>query len=302
MTDSSQEFDETEVGRRTLLGLVAAGAVGLVASPVLANTLNPPPAHNGRADPSGRFDRKVVAITGATSGIGQATAEAFAREGARVVFCGRREERGSAVEAGIRAFGGQADYVRCDVRDPAQVQAFIDGAVERHGRLDIAFNNAGIANPPAEIQGLPIETCLDVMLTNAGGIWFAMKAELSHMRRQGGGIILNMASVSGHEGFPPLAHYGASKHAVIGMTKAIAKQHAPLNIRVNSISPLAVDTPQLRESARVQNTTLERMALSFPTPRIGRPEEIARAVMFLASEDASLVTGMDLDITAGFLA
>lgn len=288
--------------RRILLGGIAAGTAAVIASSASANTLNPPGPERGRADPRDRFAGKVVTITGATSGIGQATAEAFAREGARVVFCGRREDRGRAVEAAIRRLGGDATYVRCDVREPRQVQAFIDGAVQRHGRLDIAFNNAGISNPPMLIEDLPNEQYFDVMLTNAGGTWFCMKAELPHMRRQRAGVIVNMASVSGHEGFAPLAHYGASKHAIIGMTKAIAKQYAPQNIRVNSISPLAIDTPQLRESARVNGVTLEQMARSFPTPRIGHVDEVARAVMFLASDDATLLTGMDLDVTAGFLA
>lgn len=140
------------------------------------------------------------------------------------------------------------------------------------------------------------------MLTNAGGCWFSMRAELPHMRRQKAGVIVNMASVSGHEGFPPLAHYGASKHAIIGTTKAVAKQYAPQNIRVNSISPLAIDTPQLRESVRIQGATLEGIAKMFSMPRIGSTDEVARAVMFLASDEATLLTGMDLDVTGGYLA
>lgn len=294
-------MDDVDDDRRALIGGLALGGAAL-AAPAAANTMSPPKPDTGRADPRGRFARKVVAITGATSGIGRTTAEAFAREGATVVFCGRREALGREVEAGIRRFGGRASYVRCDVRDPAQVQAFIDGVVAEHGRLDVAFNNAGIANPPMPIEELPIAQYQDVMLTNAGGCWFSMRAELPHMRRQKGGVIVNMASMSGHEGFPPLAHYGAGKHAIIGMTKAIAKQYAPQNIRVNSISPLAVDTPQLRESVRLQGTTYEEVVKTMPTPRIGRTDEIARAVMFLASDDATLVTGMDLDITGGFLA
>lgn len=294
--------------RITRRGIIAAGGsvVGfatLAASRgVLANTMQPVKPETSKANLNGRFEDKVVLITGATSGIGKTTAEAFAREGAKVMFCGRRENIGRQVEAGIRKFGGEATYMRADVRDPKQVKAFVDAAVAKYGRLDIAFNNAGIAEPHGEIQDLAVEDYLDVMLTNAGGTWFSMKYEIPHMRRQGAGVIINMASVSGHRGFPILPHYGASKHAVIGMTKPVAVVNAQHNIRVNSISPLAVDTPQLRRSFEMQGVTYEQAAEGFVTPRVMTTDEMARAVMFLASDEATSVTGMDLDVTGGFLA
>lgn len=293
------------ITRREIIA-AGGGAVGLAtlaaSRGVFANTLRPVKPEIGKANLNGRFKDKVVLITGATSGIGKTTAEAFAREGAKVMFCGRREDLGREVEAGIQKFGGEATYMLADVRDPKQVKAFVDATVAKYGRLDIAFNNAGIAEPHGEVQDLAVEDYLDVMLTNAGGTWFSMKYEIPHMRRQRSGVIINMASVSGHRGFPILPHYGASKHAVIGMTKPVAVVNAQHGIRVNSISPLAVDTPQLRRSFKMQGVTYEQVGPSFVTPRIMTTDEIARAVMFLASDEATSVTGMDLDVTGGFLA
>lgn len=156
MSDAHSPDKTVSRERRAVLGGLAFAGAAVVAPPAASNTMNPPKPETGRANRNGRFADKVVAITGATSGIGKTTAEAFAREGAKVMFCGRREAIGREVEAGIRRFGGEATYMRCDVRDAAQVQAFIDAAVEKHGRLDIAFNNAGIANPPMPIEELPI--------------------------------------------------------------------------------------------------------------------------------------------------
>ncbi len=292
----------------TRRGIIAAGggAIGVVALTasrgVLANTMQPVKPETSKANLNGRFKGKVVLITGATSGIGKTTVEAFAREGAKVMFCGRRENLGRQVEAGIRKFGGEATYMRADVRDPKQVKAFVDATVAKYDRLDIAFNNAGVSDPHKEIQDLEVETYLDTMLTNAGGTWFAMKYEIPHMRRQGSGVIINMASVAGHRGFPIHSHYNASKHAVIGMTKSVAVVNAQHNIRVNSISPLAVDTPQLRASFAAEGITYKQAAASFVTPRIMNTDEMASAVMFLASDEATSVTGMDLDVTGGFLA
>jgi len=281
-------------------GLVAAGAT-LGARPATANTMHPQ-ALDGKANPRGRFAGKIAVVTGATSGIGRTTAEAFAREGASVLFCGRREALGKQVEMGIRSSGGTAEYRRCDVRHSTEVQSLIDYGVERFGRIDILFNNAGIFMTPGEIQNIDVENYLDIMATNAGGVFYGMKYAIPHMRRQGGGIIVNMASVAGHKGFPNTAAYNASKHAIIGLTKAAATANGKHNIRINSISPLAVNTPQLRESFAYQNVDAEAVSAGFVTPRIMTADEIARAVMFLCSDEATSIHGMDLDVTGGQLA
>lgn len=292
---------ETDFARRSLLtGLATAGALA-AATAASANTLRPVPL-NGRANPNGRFAGKAVLITGATSGIGKTTAEAFAREGARVLFNGRRKALGRQVEAGIREFGGDATYVQGDVRNPAQVEAFVAEGARRFGRVDVLYNNAGIFMTPGEIQDIEVENFQDIMATNTAGVFYGMKYVIPVMRRQGGGVIVNMASVAAHKGFPNTAAYNASKHAIIGLTKAAAVANAKHNIRVNSVSPLAVDTPQLRESFAYQKLEAGKIAPSFVTPRIMSTDEIARAVLFLASDEATSVTGMDLDVTGGQLA
>jgi NAD(P)-dependent dehydrogenase (short-subunit alcohol dehydrogenase family) len=330
-TDAQPTVDhEGTLSRRSALlrgGAVAAvvGVAGMSgamrAAPAAAQTFPPPgtpaavagvaPPENADPPflsgpiipPSDRFRDTVMLITGATSGIGRRTAERFAAEGANVFFCGRREELGTEVEAGIRQTGGEATYMRADVREPEQVQAFVQACVDTYGRLDIAFNNAGIFMTPGELQDIDVDNYLDIMLTNAGGEFFAMKYEIPVMREQGGGVIINMASVAGVKGFPNTAAYNASKHAIIGMTKAAAIANAPHNIRVVSISPLAVDTPQLRESFAYQQVDPAMAATTFVTPRIMSTDEMANAVMFLADPlQATAITGMNLDVTGGQLA
>lgn len=296
----------SKIDRRKLLATGSIAAAGLVAAASSnkagANTLNPPEPESIPANPQGRFAGKVVLITGATSGIGETTAKAFAREGAKVVFNGRRANLGQQVERNIRNFGGEATYVQSDVRDPQQVEQFINTIIEQHGRLDIAFNNAGIFMTPVEIQDMELDNYRDMIATNLDGVFYAMRYELLIMIAQSSGIIINMASVAGHRGFANTPHYNASKHGVIGLTKAAATANAKHNIRINSISPLAVDTPMLRRSFKYQGLTYEQMAPNFVTPRIMSTEEIARAVMFLASDEATAMNGMDLDVTGGQLA
>lgn len=295
----------TEISRRQMLTTGAIGAAGFVTAMATqtaqANTQNPlePQAS---VNPNGRFADKVVLITGATSGIGEATARAFAAEGATVHFCGRRESLGEQVAKSILDTGGKATYQQADVRVEDDVKAFVNTCVEQYGRIDIAFNNAGIFMTPAELQDIPLDNFMDIITTNTVGEFLCMKYEIPHMRRQGGGNIINMASVAGHIGFRTTAHYNASKHGVIGLTKAAAQENADHNIRINSISPLAVDTPQLRESFAFQGITYEQAVQGFVTKRIMTPHEMAEAVMFLASNQATSLTGMDLDVTGGQLA
>lgn len=284
-----------------MIAVGAMGVTGAVASSQLqANAQSAPAAPV--ATPTGRFAGKVVLITGATSGIGETTARSFAREGAIVHFCGRREALGEQVAQSIREAGGRATYQRADVRIPEEVKAFVDRCASEYGRLDIAFNNAGIFLKPAPIHELSLATYQDSMATNAMGVFLAMQNEIPQMRSQGGGVIINMSSVSGHVGFANLSPYNASKHAVMGLTKAAALENADYNIRVVSISPLAVDTPMLRQSFRDQGLTYEEVTPTMVTKRIMTTEEMANAVMFLASDAASSLTGTDLDVTGGYFA
>ena len=294
------------IDRRKVLatgGIAAAGLVVTAASNKAgANAITPPEPQSIAANPQGRFSGKVVLITGATSGIGETTAKAFAQEGAKVVFNGRRANLGRQVERTIRDLGGDATYIQSDVRDPQQVEQFVNAIIEQHGRLDIAFNNAGIFMTPVEIQDMALDNYRDMIATNLDGVFYAMRYELPIMIAQSSGSIINMASVAAHRGFTNTPHYNASKHGVIGLTKAAATANAKHNIRINSISPLAVDTPMLRRSFEYQGLTYEQMAPNFVTPRIMNTEEIARAVMFLASDEATSINGMDLDVTGGQLA
>ncbi|WP_329087353.1 SDR family NAD(P)-dependent oxidoreductase [Streptosporangium sp. NBC_01469] len=284
---------------------LAAGALGggaLGAGPATAGTRNPPGPSPGRADSRGRFAGKVVLITGATSGIGQATAYEMAREGAKVFFCGRREELGHRHERAIREFGGEATYMRADVSRESDVQAFVAGCVRRYGRLDIAFNNAGIESPrAAPLHEQTLGDVEKVWRVNAAGVFLAMKYEIPHMLRQGAGVIVNTASISSEVGFATISPYNASKHAVASLTKVAALEYADRNIRVNALAPGAVDTPMLERAARAFGVTYEQIAQDYPIKRIVEPQEIARVVMWLASDDATAVIGTDIDTSGGYL-
>ena len=286
------------LGGAGLAGLATASGVGYQ---VKANTQQSVAPQQGPANPDGKFADKVVLITGATSGIGEATAQAFAHEGAIVHFCGRREALGEQIARSIREAGGQATYQKADVRVEQNVKAFVDGCIERYGRIDIAFNNAGIESSPKTIAERSLQEWMDVMMTNATGVFLSMKYELPHMLRQGGGVIVNNGSVSSHVGFATIAPYSASKHAVASLTKVAALEYADKNIRVNSVSPGAVDTPMLRRALAAWNTKLEAVAQDYPIKRIVKAEEIARAVLWLSSDEATCITGIDVDATGGYL-
>ncbi len=288
--------------RRQILTVGAAGIAGAALTQQVQANTQKSLALVTQTNRNGKFANKVVLITGATSGIGEATARAFAREGAIVHFCGRREQLGAQVAQSIVAAGGRAAYQRADVRREQDVKAFVNTCVQKYGRIDIAFNNAGVFMTPAELHNIPVDNFLDHLHTNTLGEFLSMKYEIPPMRQQGGGVIVNMASVSGLVGFNKTAHYCASKHGILGLTKAAALENADHNIRINSLSPLAVDTPQLRESFAFQHITYEQAAKGFVTKRVMSPDEIARAVMFLASNEATSLTGMNLDVTGGQLA
>lgn len=306
----NNEYDSEQpvragLSRRTMLqgaalGVIAAATTGMQTA--LANTQHPPSPANGPANPQGRFAGKVVLITGATSGIGKATAYAFAREGANVYFCGRRVELGKANEKEIRSFGGEATYQRADVRNEKDVAGFVRGCVQTYGRIDIAFNNAGVESIAAPIHEMPTDVWLDRMTTNASGVFWSMKYELHVMLPQGNGIIINTGSVSSEVGFATISPYNASKHAIASLTKVGALEYSDKNIRINGIMPGAVDTPMLERATQAFGATRQSVAADYPIKRIATPEEIARAVMWLSSDDATVVTGTMIDVTGGYLA
>lgn len=296
------QTEESQVSRRSFIGkgILGLGALGLAGN-VFGQTKSPVEPKAGKADPNGRFAGKVVLITGATSGIGEAAAYAFAREGAKVFFCGRREGLGKQVESKIRNFGGEATYYKADVRNEVEIRNFVDDCVKKYGKLDVAFNNAGIEAPPRSITELSFEEWDNVMRTNITGVFLSMKYEIPHMLKNGGGAIINTASVGGNVGFASIAPYGASKAGVIQLTRVAAVELADQNIRVNSISPGAVDTPMLRRALTSWGARIEDTAEGYPVKRLATAEEMARAVMFLASDEATIIVGTDFDATGGYL-
>ncbi|MBA2810495.1 SDR family oxidoreductase [Streptomyces sp. KM273126] len=290
--------------------VLAVGTLGLAATaaatPGAAASATTSVAASVAAAPSdagsGRFAGKVVLITGATSGIGEATARAMARAGARVFFCGRREQLGRRVAADIRAAGGDATFIRADVRSESEVRDFVRVCVSRHGRLDIAVNNAGIESPrAARLHEQSLTDMESVWRTNAGGVFLGMKYEIPQMLAQGGGVIVNTASISAEVGFGTIAPYNASKHAVASLTKVAALEYAADNIRVNAFAPGAVDTPMLRRAAEAFGMTYEEIAQDYPIRRIVRAEEMASVVMWLSSDEATAVVGTDIDASGGYL-
>jgi NAD(P)-dependent dehydrogenase (short-subunit alcohol dehydrogenase family) len=293
----------SEIARRRILAL-GTGLAGAIAATkaVKAQTQQPIEPATNSANPNGKFAGKVLLITGATSGIGEGTAYAFAREGAQVFFCGRREELGQQVEAKIKEFGGEATYMRADVRNEAEVKALVEACVSKYGKLDIAFNNAGILNPTfARLHEQPTAEFLDSMNTNAIGVFFSLKFEIPQMLKQKGGSIINNASVSGHKGFTEIGPYSTSKHAVIALTKIAALEYAKDNIRITSISPGGVDTPMLRTARAKRGIPFDEGSKFIPIQRTNTVEEMARAVMFLASDEATAFHGSMVDVTSGML-
>lgn len=244
----------------------------------------------------------VVLVTGALTGIGRATALAFARQGARVVVSGRREAEGKALEAELRALGGEALFVKADVREEAQVQALVDAAVAKFGRLDVAVNNAGTEGAPAPVSAATVEDYRGSFDTNVLGTLLSMKHELRVMLPQKAGAIVNLSSIVGHVAFPGAAIYTASKHAVEGLTKAAALEAAAHGVRVNAVAPGPIDTPMMDRFTGGSAEAKAGLGGMMPAQRAGTPEEIAQTIVFLASPQASYVNGASLLVDSGYVA
>src|SRR5690606_16874506 len=225
--------------------------------------------------------------TGGTSGIGAVTVGALAAAGARVAFNGRREELGRAVEQRVRESGGEVVYLRSDVRDAGQMERFVADTVARYGRLDVAFNNAGIDLPPAPIAQTDIAGFDDQIATNLRGGFVSMKYELPHHVRAQGAMI-NMAPIGGRHAFPYIVAYGASKAAVIHMTRAAAQEDGR-DVRINAIAPGPIESPMLERVRRDWRVTTEQLVAPYPMRRVGTQEEVAALVLFLASDESSYV-------------
>jgi len=252
----------------------------------------------------GALAGRVALLTGAASGIGRATALLFAREGASVVLCDVNEAGGRTVEQEIRETGGVALFVPCDVTRAADCERAVAQAVEAHGRLDILFNNAGIIRRATVVE-IDEETWDRVMQVNVKSIYLMARCAVPVLARGGGGAIVNTASGWGLAGGPRAVSYCASKGAVVLLTRAMAIDHAPQKIRVNCVCPGDTETPLLMSEAAQMDEPADRFlreAARRPLGRVGRPEEIARAVLYLASEASSFVTGTALVVDGGGLA
>jgi len=245
---------------------------------------------------------RVALVTGAANGIGRATALAFASSGHRVVVSDIDEQAGQATVELIEAAGGEARFIRCDVACAAEVRRLIEGTIAAYGRLDCAFNNAGIEIEKCKLAD-GTEDIFDAILgVNLKGVWLCMKYQIAAMLAQGGGSIVNTASVAGLIAAPKQSIYSASKHAVIGLSKSAAVEYARQNIRVNAICPAVIDTEMYRRASTDDPKHVARVVAAHPIGRIGTVEEIAAAVLYLSSPAAGFTTGVALAVDGGLTA
>ncbi|WP_225408362.1 SDR family oxidoreductase [Stigmatella hybrida] len=238
-------------------------------------------------------------VTGAAAGIGRVTALAFAREGLKVVVSDIDEAGGEATAGQIRAAGGEARFIRCDVTQAAEVHALVQGTVAAYGRLDYAFNNAGIEIEKGKLADGSEAEFDAIMGVNVKGVWLCMKHQIPVMLAQGGGVIVNTASVAALGGAPKMSIYAASKHAVLGLTKSVAVEYAKKNIRINAVCPAVIDTEMYRRAHEADPRKAQFAAAVHPIGRIGKAEEVAAAVIYLCSDGAGFTTGIALPVDGG---
>ena len=253
-------------------------------------------------NPTYDFTGQVAFVTGAGKGMGLAAARMFAKSRASVVLADLDGALAATEAARITAEGGTAIGVGCDVSDETQVAAAIDRAVAEFGRLDMAFNNAGIQVPPSDAADEPLEQFERVMAVNQRGVWASMKHELRMMRPQGSGAIVNCSSLGGLVGLPQRAAYHGTKHAVIGMTMSAGVEYAPRGIRINAVCPGTIDTPMVADMLEGQSDAMAEIMKQQSIGRLGRAEEVAAAVLWLCSPAASFVIGVALAVDGGFTA
>jgi NAD(P)-dependent dehydrogenase (short-subunit alcohol dehydrogenase family) len=244
-----------------------------------------------------RFAGKVAFITGAASGIGRATAVAFAAEGARVAVLDRTEDALRGTADAIRTAGGEVHVIACDVSEPKQVEAAVADVVRTFGRLDVAFNNAGVENKAAPVADIDLDEWDRILDINLRGTFVCMKYELAQMLRQGGGVIVNTSSGAGVRGVAGGAAYAASKHAIIGLTKSAALDYAKSNIRVNAVLPGNIETPMMD---RFTGGDIQKAIDLEPVGRLGKPEEIADAVVWMCADLGAFVTGASISVDGGW--
>ena len=248
---------------------------------------------------------KVALITGVTSGIGRAAALAFSKRGAKVIGTGRRKKLGQELADEINALGGDAIFLRSDVADPHDVESLVEETLSHFGRLDYAFNNAGIEGEAALLTDQTLESYQQVFDINVRGVWLSMKYEIPAMLQSGGGAIVNNSSVAGLIGLRGFSLYAASKHAVIGLTKSAALEWSEQGIRVNAVCPAAIDTEmshRIRGMRGDPKEQLQNLIKIHPIGRIGESREVGDAAVWLCSDEASFVTGHSLHVDGALLA
>ncbi|MEA5554551.1 SDR family oxidoreductase [Anabaena cylindrica UHCC 0172] len=248
------------------------------------------------------FTEKVALITGGTSGIGRATAIAFAKEGAKVVVAGRREKEGEETVALIQKAQGEGIFVKTDILVAADIKKLIEKTISTYGHLDFAFNNAGIEQTPGDYLEGTEEEYDRVMDINVKGVWLSMQYEITEMVKQGSGVIVNTASVAGLVGMARVPIYVASKHAVMGLTRAVALEYAKLGIRVNAVSPGAIQTEMMNRfvgTPEAETEFRQQLKAMHPVGRLGTDTEVASAVIYLCSPGASFITGQSITVDGG---